>query len=418
MNRGTSAVAYPGQSYSRSTCNVTRGDADDRCRRMDRSGSELRVGRSLLRVGRPMTALATGLLPRRGRPRRSCTITTAGSEISPRISPRRSPTRTKSSSRCPMSARRNGIARTPRGSSRRSCSRHCVERYAPFDPAYAYLFNSYYEAVGPRHPRPQRGLLSRPSVDEIARYRAHVDDAMHDLIDDVRRRGRRAHRARPASRTAAPRAVAHGHQARAALQPDRSRLRARAAHAPHAPTRAALRDGARRQRRDRSRRPRVLLRQRDARATSCTSSRMQHRRPARVRRRVARVHRRRRVPPARALALRRLVRGAGERVGRAALLARRRRRRLERLHARRAARARPERTGRARQPLRSRRVRALARRAPARPSSSGSTRRGARRRERCASSTTSPGSGRRARTSPIRAFGPRPARSASTTASS
>ena len=59
-----------------------------------------------------------------------------------------------------------------------------VERYKPFDPAYAYLFNSYYEAVGPRHPRPQRGLLSRPSVAEIARYRAHVDDAMHDLIDN------------------------------------------------------------------------------------------------------------------------------------------------------------------------------------------------------------------------------------------
>src|SRR5262249_34673996 len=36
---------------------------------------------------------------------------------------------------------------------------------------------------GPRHPRPHRGLLSRPSVDEIARYRRHVDDAMHDLID-------------------------------------------------------------------------------------------------------------------------------------------------------------------------------------------------------------------------------------------
>ena len=58
-----------------------------------------------------------------------------------------------------------------------------AERYAPFDPAYAYLFNSYYEAVGPRHPRPQRGLLSRPSVDEIARYRTYVDGAMHELID-------------------------------------------------------------------------------------------------------------------------------------------------------------------------------------------------------------------------------------------
>jgi ergothioneine biosynthesis protein EgtB len=58
-----------------------------------------------------------------------------------------------------------------------------VDRYTPFDPAYTYLFNSYYEAVGPRHPRPHRGLLSRPSVEEIARYRAHVDDAMHELID-------------------------------------------------------------------------------------------------------------------------------------------------------------------------------------------------------------------------------------------
>jgi ergothioneine biosynthesis protein EgtB len=55
--------------------------------------------------------------------------------------------------------------------------------YATFDPAYAYLFNSYYEAAGPRHPRPQRGLLSRPSVDDVARYRTYVDDAMHTLID-------------------------------------------------------------------------------------------------------------------------------------------------------------------------------------------------------------------------------------------
>ncbi len=57
-----------------------------------------------------------------------------------------------------------------------------LDGYEPFDPAYEYLFNSYYEAVGPRHPRPQRGLLSRPSVDDITRYRARVDDAMQDLI--------------------------------------------------------------------------------------------------------------------------------------------------------------------------------------------------------------------------------------------
>ena len=46
--------------------------------------------------------------------------------------------------------------------------------YRIFDPAFAYLFNSYYEAVGPRHPRPQRGLLSRPTVDMIGAYRDHV----------------------------------------------------------------------------------------------------------------------------------------------------------------------------------------------------------------------------------------------------
>jgi ergothioneine biosynthesis protein EgtB len=57
-------------------------------------------------------------------------------------------------------------------------------RYAEFDPAYAYLFNSYYDAIGPRHPRNERGLLSRPSVADIARYRAHVDEAMHELIDE------------------------------------------------------------------------------------------------------------------------------------------------------------------------------------------------------------------------------------------
>ncbi len=54
--------------------------------------------------------------------------------------------------------------------------------YRPFDPAFAYLFNSYYEAVGPRHPRPARGLLTRPTVAEVARYRAHVDAAMADLL--------------------------------------------------------------------------------------------------------------------------------------------------------------------------------------------------------------------------------------------
>ena len=58
-----------------------------------------------------------------------------------------------------------------------------VRGYRPFDQAYEYLFNSYYEAVGPRHPRPQRGMLTRPGVEEILAYRRHVNAAMIELID-------------------------------------------------------------------------------------------------------------------------------------------------------------------------------------------------------------------------------------------
>jgi ergothioneine biosynthesis protein EgtB len=57
-----------------------------------------------------------------------------------------------------------------------------VPRYRPFDPAYHYLFNSYYEALGSRHPRPERGLISRPGVAEIGAYRRHVDAAMRELL--------------------------------------------------------------------------------------------------------------------------------------------------------------------------------------------------------------------------------------------
>lgn len=54
--------------------------------------------------------------------------------------------------------------------------------YEVFHSQYGYLFNSYYEAVGQRYPRPQRGLLSRPTVEEIYRYRAYVDDGMRSLL--------------------------------------------------------------------------------------------------------------------------------------------------------------------------------------------------------------------------------------------
>jgi ergothioneine biosynthesis protein EgtB len=56
--------------------------------------------------------------------------------------------------------------------------RDFVDNYLPFDERYAFLFNSYYEAEGPRHARPRRGMLSRPSLDDIRAYRAHVDEAL------------------------------------------------------------------------------------------------------------------------------------------------------------------------------------------------------------------------------------------------
>ena len=61
-------------------------------------------------------------------------------------------------------------------------ARHDPQR-TPFDPAFRVLFNSYYNAVGERHPRPQRGLLSRPSLDNVLAYRDQVDDEMARLLD-------------------------------------------------------------------------------------------------------------------------------------------------------------------------------------------------------------------------------------------
>jgi ergothioneine biosynthesis protein EgtB len=55
--------------------------------------------------------------------------------------------------------------------------------YIQFEPRYAFLFNSYYETIGARHARPKRGLLTRPTLVEVGRYREYVDQALARLID-------------------------------------------------------------------------------------------------------------------------------------------------------------------------------------------------------------------------------------------
>jgi ergothioneine biosynthesis protein EgtB len=57
--------------------------------------------------------------------------------------------------------------------------------YKIFDERFPFLFNSYYVAAGPRHARPQRGLITRPNGEDVAGYRAHVEAAVERLIEQV-----------------------------------------------------------------------------------------------------------------------------------------------------------------------------------------------------------------------------------------
>jgi cytochrome bd-type quinol oxidase subunit 1 len=54
--------------------------------------------------------------------------------------------------------------------------------FQPFDPGFRVLFNSYYQGVGERYPRPQRGLITRPTLETVKRYRADVENATGDEI--------------------------------------------------------------------------------------------------------------------------------------------------------------------------------------------------------------------------------------------
>lgn len=57
-----------------------------------------------------------------------------------------------------------------------------LQAYQPFDETFGYCFNSYYESLGARQPRPQRGLLTRPSLGRVLTYRDHVDRALERLL--------------------------------------------------------------------------------------------------------------------------------------------------------------------------------------------------------------------------------------------
>jgi ergothioneine biosynthesis protein EgtB len=60
-----------------------------------------------------------------------------------------------------------------------------LSSYSVFDERFAFLYNSYYVSAGPRQARPQRGLITRPSMAEVADYRAHVDEAIAQLMADA-----------------------------------------------------------------------------------------------------------------------------------------------------------------------------------------------------------------------------------------
>lgn len=65
-----------------------------------------------------------------------------------------------------------------------------LNSYIEYDVKFAELFNSYYETAGYAHPRPERGLLSRPTVKQVLAYRRHVDEAMHKLLDQPAHKNR------------------------------------------------------------------------------------------------------------------------------------------------------------------------------------------------------------------------------------
>ncbi len=202
--------------------------------------------------------------------------------------------------------------------------------YTIFDQRFPFLFNSYYVAAGPRHARPQRGLITRPNGEDVAGYRAHVDKAVERLIETV-----------PAAD--APRVfeileigLHHEQQHQELLitdilhafaqnptDPAYDAELAAAARGTNStkywPARRLRRCAVRHPRR-RPRGRRLLLRQRDA-AARRTDRGNAYRAPSRQQRRMAGIHRGRRLRDAVAVAVGRLGGRAGGRLAGARLLA-------------------------------------------------------------------------------------------------
>ena len=92
--------------------------------------------------------------------------------------------------------------------------------YRPFHPEFGYLFNSYYEGVGARYPRPDRGLHSRPGIADIADYRAYVDGAMESLLEVLPNKAWAGSSSWASTMSSSfLKSSSHGHQARLSLNP-------------------------------------------------------------------------------------------------------------------------------------------------------------------------------------------------------
>ena len=194
--------------------------------------------------------------------------------------------------------------------------------YRPFDPAYRVLFNSYYNAVGEKHPRPERGMLSRPGLDEVLAYRRHVDQAHAPAA-------RRNAASRPALAELIELGSHHEQQHQELILTDLKHLLSRNPLRPAyqkpwplTPIRARVRGWISYRGRtagNRARRRRLLLRQRDAAAPRLAGA-LQHRHASGHARRFHRIHRGRRLPQARTLAVRRVGHGQRARLAGACVL--------------------------------------------------------------------------------------------------